>query len=114
VIQHWIPSFLDEMSKVAAASLTKGEKRRQAIQFGALGMLSGPVISGVSNMISKGRLLPEGTKSVPRWLASTMATGALVSGAIPVIRHGLERGIQARANERLRKAKLRQERRGTP
>jgi hypothetical protein len=112
VIRDWIPSFLDEMSKVASASLNKREKRRQAIQFGALGMLSGPVIGGVANMISRGRPLPEGVKSVPRWLASTMATGALVSGAIPAIRHGLERNIQSEANERLRRTKLRQERRG--
>jgi len=110
VIQDWVPSFLDEMSKVAAAALTKKERRRQALEFGALGMLSGPVVGSTINLISKGRPLPEGVKSIPRWLLGSMAGGALVSGAIPAVRHSLERNIQQQANERARRKRMRAER----
>lgn len=110
MIQDWIPSFLDEMSKVAAATLNRKEKARQALQFGALGAISGPVVGAVSNIIQKGKPLPEGVKSIPRWLAGSMATGAIFSGAVPVIRHGLERNIQREANERVRRLKQQAER----
>ena len=112
MIQDWIPSFLDEMTKVAVA-LNKKERRRQAIQFGALGAVSGPTIAALSNVIQKGKPLPEGVKSIPRWLAGSMAAGALFSGAIPLVRHQLERSIQAEANDRQRRARLRAERRST-
>jgi hypothetical protein len=111
VIRDWIPSFLDEMTKVATA-LNKKERRRQAFQFGALGAASGPAIAALSNIIQKGKPLPEGVKSVPRWLAGSMAAGALFSGAIPMVRHQLDRSIQAEASARQRRARLRAERKG--
>jgi hypothetical protein len=109
VIQDWIPSFLDEMNKLGAA-LTKDERRRQALQFGALGAVSGSMVGSVSNLIQKGRLSPEGVKS-PRWLRGSMAAGMITGGATPVVRHGLERNMQSEANDRARRTRLRAERR---
>lgn len=96
---QWIPSFLDEMEKLAG-SLTKDEQRRQALQFGALGTLSGPVVSSAVNYIQRGKMLPAGVKSVPRYVAGSMAGGALISGAIPAVRHALERNMQRQARLR--------------
>jgi hypothetical protein len=110
VIRDWVPSFLDEMGKVAAATLNKSEKRRQVLQFGALGALSGPVVGSAVNMIQKGSPVPTGAKSIPRWLLGSMLSGAVFGGAVPVIRHSLERNIQREANARLYKQKLRNER----
>jgi hypothetical protein len=101
---NW-PAFLDEVEKIAAATLTQSERNRQAVQFGALGAVSGPIVGAVGNLIQKGRPLPEGVRSVPRWLAGSMATGAIFSGAVPVIRHGMERNIQGEANARARLAR---------
>ena len=111
-MRDWIPSFLDEVTKVAAASLTKKEKRRQAIQFGALGMLGGPAVASLFHLISKGHPLPEGVKSVPRWLAASAVAGALTSGAIPAVQQRMSQSIQQTANERARRARQRAERRG--
>lgn len=110
-MQDWIPSFLDEMTKVAAA-LNKKEKRRQAIQFGALGLVGGPAISALYNVITKGTPLPVGVKSPARWLAGATAAGLLTSGAIPAVQQQLARGIQEGATARARRARLREEHRG--
>jgi len=110
VIQDWIPSFLDEMSKVAAASLSKQEKRQQALRFGALGLVGGPAVSSLFNIISKGHPLPVGVKSIPRWLAASTVAGALTSGAIPAVQQHIAAGIQAKANDRVRRARDRSER----
>jgi len=102
VIQDWVPSFLDEMSKVAAASLNEQEKRRQALQYGAVGLVAGPSVGMLTNLIQRGHPLPVGVKSVPRWLAGTTAAGLAFSGAIPAIQQHLSRRIQDQANERVR------------
>jgi hypothetical protein len=103
------PTSLGELIK-AAVALNKSEKRRQALQFGALGAVSGPAITALSNIVQKGKPLPEGVKSIPRWLAGSMTAGALFGGAVPLVRHQLERNIQADAGERLRRARQRAER----
>jgi len=111
-MQDWIPSFLDEMSKVAAAALTKREKRRQALEYGALGLVGGPLAATTFNLISRGSFLPPMVTSVPRWLAGSAAVGLITSGAIPAIQRQIGDRIQAEANARARRAKLRVERRG--
>lgn len=110
MIQDWIPSFLDEMSKVAAAALNKQERRRQALQYGALGLVAGPSIGALYNVISKGTPLPVGVKSPARWLAATTAAGLLTSGAIPAVQQHMARNIQEQANMRVRRARARAER----
>jgi hypothetical protein len=111
MMQDWMPSFLDEMTKVSAAELNPRERTRQAIQFGLLGAASGPVVGAINNIIQKGHPLPEGVRSIPRWLAGAAATGAIFSGAVPVLRHHLERNIQLQANNRVRRARIRAEKR---
>lgn len=109
MIRDWIPSFLDEMSKLAVA-LNKEERRRQALQFGALGLIGGPAVGALYNTITRGHPLPVGVKSPWRWLAGTTAAGLATSGAIPVVQQQLAGNIQAEAQERLRRAHLRAER----
>lgn len=110
MIQDWIPSFLDEMSKVAAAVLNRKERRRQVLQYGALGLVAGPSIGALYNIISKGTPLPVGVKSPARWLAATTTAGLLTSGAIPAVQQHLSRNIQDQANMRVRSARARAER----
>lgn len=108
-MNDWIPSFLDEMSKLAVA-LNKEEKRRQALQFGALGLIGGPAIGALYNTITRGQPMPVGVKSPWRWLAGTTAAGLATSGAIPVIQQQLTSNIQESARARMHRARMRAER----
>jgi len=81
----WYPSFFDEMTKISTVDLNKGEKRRQALQFAGLGMAAAPVVSGIKNFISHGKLSPWTSKR--RWLASSLVGGALAGGALPAAQH---------------------------
>lgn len=105
MIQDWIPSFLDEMSKVAAAALNEDEKRRQALQSGALGLVAGPTVGMLTNLIQRGHPLPVGVKSVPRWLAGTTAAGLAFGSVVPAMQQRISAKIQNQANERVRSAK---------
>lgn len=94
---------LNILAKVAAR-LTKTEKRERAIKFTALGAASGPVIAGAAGVVKGGygklvKNITQGTK-FRRWLPATAATGALVSGAVPALRHQIERDIIEKAKER--------------
>jgi hypothetical protein len=93
----WIPSYLDELEKLAR--LTKNEERRQALQFAGLGAAAVPVSSGIANLIEHGKLTGL-AKSPGRWLGARLAGGALAFGALPAIRN-----VVARSN--VRKANLR-------
>lgn len=96
-------AFIDELEKIADR-LTKSEQRERDVKFTALGTASGPVIAGLSGAIkgghgSLGKNITQGAR-VSRWLPATMGTGFLVSGAIPAIRHQIERDIIADARDR--------------
>lgn len=92
MLQDWIPSFLDEFSKVA--SLSKKEKRNRALRYAAVGAAASPVIRGASNLIEKGRLVPE-TSKPSRWLLSSLAAGAL-AGTVPSIRKEVDKRSRAK------------------
>lgn len=86
-MRMWIPSFTDELEKISR--LTDEEERRQALQFAGLGAIATPVISGVTNLITHGKVSPWG--SFRRWLPAQMVAGTLAGGALPTMRHMLER-----------------------
>jgi hypothetical protein len=90
-MQEWLSSFLEELTKLSAQTeLPPESRRKQYLQFGALGATMGPVMGGMSNLIQRGTLTPY---QVPlkRWLPAQMTTGALVGGALPVLRDILSR-----------------------
>lgn len=103
MIDATFQGLMDELEKISAR-LTDAEKRERAIKFTTLGTLSGPVIAGASGAIRGGhgglmKNVTQGTK-LRRWLPATLATGALVSGAVPALRHAVERDILENARER--------------
>jgi hypothetical protein len=87
MLRDWIPSFLDEMNKVA--SLDKKEKRNRALRYAAVGAVASPFIRGASNLIEKGRIVPESSKPV-RWLLGSLAAGTL-AGTVPSIRKEVDK-----------------------
>ena len=84
---EWLPSFCEELTKIAD-ELPKSEKAKQYLQFGVLGAASGPVIGGISNMIQRGSFTPSGV-SMKRWVPAQLVTGALLGGALPILREKL-------------------------
>lgn len=86
--------------KLAAAALNKKEQRRQALAFGALGLVGGPAAAATLNYIARGNPLPVGVKSVPRWLAASAAAGAITGGLLPTLQRRIGDSIQADANLR--------------
>ena len=86
----WLPSFCDELDKLAAEELTPGARAKQYLQFGGLGATMGPVMGGLGNIIQRGKLTPPGV-GLKRWVPAQMATGALIGGALPVLRDILSR-----------------------
>lgn len=103
MIEATFQGLMDELEKISER-LTEKEKRERAIKFTALGTASGPAIAGVAGAIKGGhgslaKNITQGTK-MKRWLPATLATGALVSGAVPAARHAIERDILEGAKER--------------
>lgn len=78
--------------------LNRREERNQALQFAGMGSLAVPVSSAVSNLIEKGH--PTGGASLKRWLPARLAGGALAFGALPAVRHALERRNIQKSNLR--------------
>jgi hypothetical protein len=105
-----------------AERLTKKEKRKRDVKFLALGMGSGPVVAATRNIVSGPRVtdiphlkkmkpgqrivhLATGGSKLKRWLPASVATGAVISGAVPALRRQIEKGIAAEARERRKKGK---------
>ncbi len=97
-MQDWVPAFSDELEKISR--LTKGDERRQALQFAGLGAATAPVVSGIKNLIAHGKISPFGASVAKRWLPAQVIGGALAGGALPAIRHALERTNVGRAKTR--------------
>ena len=97
-MREWVSSFADELEKIS--KLTNDEERHQALQFAGLGAVATPVISGLANYITHGKVSPWG--KFRRWLPAQMIAGTLAGGALPTIRHMLERS-------NLRSSRARQE-----
>jgi len=81
-------AFFDELEKIAL-KLSPDEERQQLGQFAGLGAATMPVIGGLSNMVQKGH--PTGGVPLKRWLPAQVLTGALLGGAMPAVRHAMER-----------------------
>ena len=99
-----VDAFFDELSKLAAR-LNKKERRGQAAQFAGLGAAAMPLAQGLSNVIQTGKLIPKGIKP-GRWLAGNIVSGALAGGAVPAIRHAIERKSQEKARTRRKESRL--------
>lgn len=97
------PEVISRSLGKMGARLTKAQKRERAVKFTTLGAISGPVASGFSGALKGGKrgLLKNITQgaSLKRWVPATVATGALVSGGIPAIRHQIEYGIVRKKKE---------------
>lgn len=100
-----IDAFVDELEKLAVR-LNKSESRNQALQFAGLGAASMPIVQGLSNFIQRGRIIPKGGVSPGRWLAGNIVAGTLAGGAVPALRHAIERRTQEKARTRRREARL--------
>lgn len=86
-----------------AASLNPEEKRRQAMQFAALGLGTVPGLALAQNKIRQGTWLPKSGKG--RFLAAAGVGGAFWGGLLPTLQHGIARGNLARAQSRARAEK---------
>jgi hypothetical protein len=86
----WLPSFYEELTKIASESPKDQSTGKQLLQFGALGAATGPAIGGLSNWIQRGTFTPPDIK-LKRWIPAQMVTGALLGGALPAVRHLIER-----------------------
>lgn len=99
-----IHSFFDELVKLGSVSddqarrsldrLDTLEKNkptaRTALQYGALGAVAGPAISGIAHTIEHG----VGKKPMfggARGLAGQAVKGALSAGAVPIVQKALDR-----------------------
>ena len=98
-----IDAMFDELEKLAAR-LNEQERRAQAGKFTALGAAAVPAVTGLTNLISEGRVVPKGIKP-GRWIAGQAVGGAIAGGALPSIRHHIERSSQEQAKSRLRAAR---------
>jgi hypothetical protein len=99
--------LMDELEKISER-LTKKERREQAVKFTGLGAAALPVISGVGNIIAgKGRGISRvaGGARPGRWLAARSLEGAAIGGALPAVRHQIERDMKEKARERRELAK---------
>lgn len=88
MIVDWLPSFLDEVEKVAV-ELTPGQQHRQAAQYTALGAVAAPAVGVVKNVIEHGKAFSPGAHPI-RQIAAQATGGAILTGAVPVIRHHIE------------------------
>jgi hypothetical protein len=77
-MSDWFTSCFDELRKIAAAEpssiLNPEEKRKQMLQFAALGGTLVPAISSLSTRIQTGKWLPKGVP-LKRYLPATVAQG---------------------------------------
>ena len=107
MIAECFPYFVQEMTK-HALQLSDEERKRQAVQFGALGTLAAPVAAGLGNLITHGKVAPwsKGLVGKSRWLAGRMAGGLVGGAALPYAQHAIERGMQGDAQERLRRMRI--------
>ncbi len=110
----WHVSFLDELVKQAVLddvgakrSLERYESLEKATptikeigRYSALGAVSGPTISAVGDIIKGEKPFGAGLglnkKQIARRILSDSFKGAVGSGAIPLIRHQLDRGAELR------------------
>lgn len=102
-VMDWWPTFFDELEKIAV-TMTPEEKRRQALQFAALGMGTIPTMSALSSKIMTGKWLPAGV-GLRRWLPATAATGLFWGGALPALQHAIARTNIHKAQARLQAEK---------
>jgi hypothetical protein len=97
-----LESFLDELEKISAAiTLTPEEKSQQMLQFAGTGAATYPAVSALASKIQSGRWLDSGAKSPSRWLAGKATQGLLFGGALPAIRHAIERANVGKARSRM-------------
>lgn len=91
-------AFSDELQKIA--KLLSRKERGEAIRGSLIGSVAMPIVMGASGLVrgGKAKVLKNITQDTPlgRWLASSMLSGALISGALPTIRHRIERAGKAK------------------
>jgi hypothetical protein len=86
-----VDSFIDELQKIAKeVELSPEEKRRQALQFAALGTATVPAMGALSSKMMTGKWMPKGV-SPRRWLPAAAATGLFWGGALPTMQHMIAR-----------------------
>jgi hypothetical protein len=95
-------ALVDELEKISV-ELSPGEKAKQTAQFAGLGALTSPALSALTSKIEHGTWLAPGTNK-GRWLGARLVRGALVGGALPAIRHHIERRNLETAKARARRA----------
>lgn len=92
-------SFIDGLLKVAV-KLEPNEKRRQAMQFAALGLGTVPALAFAQHRIREGRWLPKSGKG--RFLAAAGLGGAFWGGLLPTLQHGIARANISKAKGRVK------------
>ena len=92
-------AYVDGLLK-AAVKLTPEEKRRQAMQFSALGLGTIPALAMAQHRIREGRWLPKSGKG--RFLAAAGLGGAFWGGLLPTLQHGIAQTNLAKARARVR------------
>ncbi len=99
-MSNWFSSCFDELTKIAVR-LTSEEKRRQAVQFAALGTTTVPAMELAKTRLQTGRWLPAGVKGFRRYIPGALAGGLFWGGALPTAQHFLARGNIQKARERV-------------
>jgi hypothetical protein len=92
-------AFIDELEKIGV-ELNQSEKRHQALQFAGMGAVAAPAIRAVQHKIEHGSFLP--ATNAKRWLGASVVGGALSMGALPIVRHHIERKNLESARARAR------------
>lgn len=90
---------LGELTKLSVR-LTKGEKRRQALQFAGLGVTALPTLAALQSKITSGRWIPKGVRPA-RFLGAAALGGAFWGGALPAVQHTIARQNIHKARRRL-------------
>ena len=105
-MKDWLPSCLDEISKIAAyvrdseVKLNPAEKRKQMLQFAGLGATLVPAMSATSSKMMTGKWMPKGVSPKRFWPAA-VATGLFWGGAMPTIQHAMARSNLQKARQRI-------------
>ena len=92
-------SCLEELTKISV-QLTKGEKRRQALQFLGLGMTTLPALATAQSKITSGRWVPKGMRP-SRFFGGAALGGAFWGGALPALQHLIARSNIHKSERRL-------------